>query len=172
MFALGLPGFCTFLYVVRVLQAMQRTRVAFWLYLVENVINIALALALVHPMGVRGLALALSVAYSVSAVAGIVVLRRWIGPLGSARTWAPLRLVCISTLAMGLVVLLVSNVSGSNSDAALALRVIGAAAGRRGGVCRDGDTPRAPGRQGAPRPRLGGGNDRTNHAKRAPSRRR
>ena len=33
MFALGLPGFCAFLYIVRVLQSMQRTRVAFWLYL-------------------------------------------------------------------------------------------------------------------------------------------
>ena len=36
MFALGLPGFCTYLYLVRVLQSMQRTRVAFYLYLVEN----------------------------------------------------------------------------------------------------------------------------------------
>ena len=54
LFALGLPGFCTFLYVVRVLQSMQRTRVAFWLYLVENGINIVLALALVHPLGRPG----------------------------------------------------------------------------------------------------------------------
>ena len=36
MFALGLPGFCTYLYLVRVLQSMQRTKVAFYLYLVEN----------------------------------------------------------------------------------------------------------------------------------------
>ena len=42
MFALGLPGFCTYLYLVRVLQSMQRTRVAFYLYLVENALNIAL----------------------------------------------------------------------------------------------------------------------------------
>ena len=40
MFALGLPGFCTYLYLVRVLQSMQRTRVAFYLYLVENALNI------------------------------------------------------------------------------------------------------------------------------------
>ena len=55
MFALGLPGFCTYLYLVRVLQAMQRTRVAFYLYLVENGLNIVLALLLVHSLGVRGL---------------------------------------------------------------------------------------------------------------------
>jgi putative peptidoglycan lipid II flippase len=64
MFALGLPGFSTYLYVVRVLQSMQRTKVAFYLYLIENTINIALAVALVGPLGVRGLALSLSVAGS------------------------------------------------------------------------------------------------------------
>ena len=35
------------------------------LYLIENTINIALGVALVHPLGVRGLALSLSVAYTV-----------------------------------------------------------------------------------------------------------
>ncbi len=40
MFAVGLPGFCTYLYLVRVLQSMQRTRVAFYLYLVENALDV------------------------------------------------------------------------------------------------------------------------------------
>ena len=39
-------------------------RSAFWLYLVENGINIVLAVALVHSMSVRGLAVSLSVAYT------------------------------------------------------------------------------------------------------------
>ena len=47
---------------------MQRTKVAFYLYLVENVLNVVLALVLVHPLGVRGLALSLSIAYTVAAV--------------------------------------------------------------------------------------------------------
>ena len=64
MFSLGLPGFCTFLYMIRVLQAMQDTRTAFRLYLVENVINIVVGVALVGPLGVRGLALSLSIAYT------------------------------------------------------------------------------------------------------------
>ena len=85
MFALGLPGFCTYLYVVRVLQSMQRTKVAFYLYLIENAINIALAVVLVHPLGVRGLALSLSVAYTVGALLGVALLRRWFGPLGTTR---------------------------------------------------------------------------------------
>ena len=91
MFALGLPGFCSYLYVVRVLQSMQRTKVAFYLYLAENGINVALAVALVHPLGVRGLALSLSVAYTVSALVGLAVLREWFGHLGDPGAWAPLR---------------------------------------------------------------------------------
>ena len=54
MFALGLPGFCAYLYFVRVLQAMQRTKVAFFLYLIENALNIVLALALDDGVGTVG----------------------------------------------------------------------------------------------------------------------
>ena len=51
MFSLGLPGFCVFLYMTRVLQSMQDTRTAFYLYLVENVINVVVGLLLVGPLG-------------------------------------------------------------------------------------------------------------------------
>jgi putative peptidoglycan lipid II flippase len=126
MFALGLPGFCTYLYVVRVLQSMQRTRVAFYLYLIENAINIGLAVVLVHPLGVRGLALSLSVAYTVGALLGVAQLRRWFGPLGTDDTWTPLRRVGIATVAMAIVVLVVSNLSGATHGVVLLVRVVGA----------------------------------------------
>ena len=126
MFALGLPGFCSYLYIVRVLQSMQRTKVAFYLYLIENTINIALGVALVHPLGVRGLALALSVAYSVSALLGLALLKRWFGRLGTEGTWTPLRRVAVATLAMGAVVLVVSNLSGATHGPLLLARVVGA----------------------------------------------
>ena len=128
MLSLGLPGFCAYLYLVRVLQSMQRTKVAFWLYLVENGINVVLALALVHPLGVRGLALALTVAYTGAALCGVAVLRRWLGPLGGPRTWAPLRRVIGATAVMGAVVLLVVNLSGAQHGVMLFLRVAGALA--------------------------------------------
>lgn len=128
MFALGLPGFCTYLYVVRVLQSMQRTKVAFFLYVGENAINIALAVTLVHPLGVRGLALSLSVAYSAGALAGLAVLRSWFGRLGTVTTWAPLRRVAVASVAMGLVVLVVSNLSDATAGAGLVARVIGSVA--------------------------------------------
>jgi putative peptidoglycan lipid II flippase len=125
MFALGLPGFCAYLYMVRVLQSMQRTRVAFYLYLVENAINIVLALLLVHTLGVRGLALSLSVAYTVAALCALVVFRRWFGRLAPPETWAPLWRVVIASIPMAVVVLVVSNLSGSTSPTGLLARVVG-----------------------------------------------
>jgi putative peptidoglycan lipid II flippase len=126
MFALGLPGFCTYLYLVRVLQSMQRTKVAFFLYLVENGLNIVLAVALVGPLGVRGLALSLSIAYSVAALLALAVFRQWFGRLAEPGSWAPLRRVALSCLPMALVVLVVSNLSGSTTTAGLAVRVTAA----------------------------------------------
>jgi putative peptidoglycan lipid II flippase len=123
MFALGLPGFCTFLYVVRVLQSMQRTKVAFWLYLLENGLNIVLAVALVHPLGVRGLALSLSLAYSAAAVVGLWVLRRWLGHLGTPGAWVPLRGVLVSSALMAVVVLVVVNLSSAQRGIGLLVRV-------------------------------------------------
>jgi putative peptidoglycan lipid II flippase len=131
MFALGLPGFCIFLYVVRVLQSMQRTRVAFWLYLVENGINVILAVALVHPLGVEGLALSLSVAYSVAAVGGLVVLRRWLGTLGGRAVWVPIRRMLGATVVMAAAVAVLSNLSAAQHGVGLLLRV---GAGIVGGV--------------------------------------
>jgi putative peptidoglycan lipid II flippase len=122
--AAGLPGFCSFLFVVRALQAMQRTKVAFWLYLVENGINIVLAVALVHSMSVRGLAVSVSVAYSLAALLGVAVLRGWLGHLGGRRAWAPLRGSALSTVVMGIAVLIVSNLSGASHGFGLLVRVL------------------------------------------------
>jgi putative peptidoglycan lipid II flippase len=127
MFALGLPGFCTYLYMVRVLQSMQDTKTAFRLYLVENGINVLLAIALVGPLGVRGLALSVSVAYTVAAILAMVVIHRRVGGLGPDELGPPLRRVVIASAVMGVVAVFAVNVSGSMSDAGLAVRVVFAA---------------------------------------------
>jgi putative peptidoglycan lipid II flippase len=72
--ALGLPGFSTFLLLGRVFQSMQDTRTMFWLYVIENGVNIGLAFALHPHFGVQGLAAAYSVAYTVAAVVALAVL--------------------------------------------------------------------------------------------------
>ena len=127
MFALGLPGFSTFLYMVRVLQSMQDTRTAFQLYLLENGVNIVLAVALVGPLGVRGLALSVSVAYTVAAVAAMAVIRRRVGGLDAADLGRPLRRVVAATGVMAVATVLAVNVTGSSSDAGLLFRVVFAA---------------------------------------------
>lgn len=58
IFALGLPGFSTYLLIMRAFQSMQDTRSMFWLYLLENTLTVIAALALYSPLGLRGLVIA------------------------------------------------------------------------------------------------------------------
>ena len=98
----GCPGFCTYLYLVRVLQSMQRTRVAFYLYLVENALNVVLALVLVHPARrARPRALAVDRLQRVGA-AGPGRLPPVVRAPGRARaSWAPLVRVVIAVVPDG-----------------------------------------------------------------------
>lgn len=80
-FALGLPGFSVFAFLTRVWQSMQDTRTMFLFYVLENGVNIVLAVALFPRFGVPGLAAAYGAAYTVAALATLVVLsRRLPGP--------------------------------------------------------------------------------------------
>jgi putative peptidoglycan lipid II flippase len=124
LFSLGLPGFCTYLYMVRVLQAMQDTRTAFRLYLVENGLNIGFGVALVGPLGVRGLALSLTIAYSVAAVLALAVVRHRVGGLGGDDLITPVKRVLLASGVMGVVTVLAVNVSGATSGPALLGRVV------------------------------------------------
>ncbi len=124
MFAIGLPGFCTFLYLVRVFQSMQDTRTAFRLYLVENGINIVLALALVGPLGVRGLALSLSIAYTAAALLGLSVLRNRVGGLGGPELTTPVTRVLGASAVMAVATVLALSVSGASSGFGLLVRVV------------------------------------------------
>lgn len=88
-FALGLPGFSAFILCTRALQARNDTRRVFYLYVVENAINIGLALALYPSLHVRGLAYAYAVAYTVSAALAYGVVIRTGGTPGRLRFAAP-----------------------------------------------------------------------------------
>ena len=99
LFAIGLPGFCAYLFLMRAFQAMQDTRSVFRLYLVENGLNVVLALALYPAMGVEGLALAYALAYTGGTVAAVVALQRRTRSVdvpGVVRTWV--RVVLASAL--------------------------------------------------------------------------
>jgi putative peptidoglycan lipid II flippase len=162
LLALGLPGFCVFLYAVRVLQSIQDLRSAFWLYVLENGVNIVFALALVGPLGVvRGIALSITIAYTVSAVAALAYVRTRVEGLDANLIVPPVIHVAIATVALVIGAALGSNVSGSESTVGLFLRVIvgsvaggGAfivAAGVLGGRRRSSSSPpRRPGTEPPP----------------------
>ncbi len=91
-FAIGLPGFAAFSLCVRALQARRDARRAFYLYVLENAINIAGALLLYPSMHVRGLAYAYAISYLVAAVVAYLVVIRTGGddkPLRFAATRSP-----------------------------------------------------------------------------------
>ena len=67
-FSLGLVGFSVYLFVLRGFYAHKDTRTAFKVNVVENALNIVIALVLVGELGVLGLGLAYAIAYLVSAV--------------------------------------------------------------------------------------------------------
>ena len=75
-FAVGLPGFSSYLYSLRAFYAMKNTRTPFLINCFENAVNIATAVVFVRWWGVVGLALSFATAYTVAAVVAVVVLNR------------------------------------------------------------------------------------------------
>ncbi|MEI8050153.1 MAG: murein biosynthesis integral membrane protein MurJ [Actinomycetes bacterium] len=123
--SLGLVGFTVFQFVVRAMQTMHHAKAVFWLYVVENIINVVLAVILVGPLGLAGVALSVSIAYSIGAVGGLLLLHHWLGRLGTPGCYQPLGRVLIASGVMGAVILVVSNLSGAESGPALLGRVVG-----------------------------------------------
>jgi putative peptidoglycan lipid II flippase len=112
LFAIGLPAYCVFFLAVRTFQAMQDTRSAFICYAVENVVNIAIALATYRKLGVEGLALSYSVAYGIGVVIALIMLRARLGTIGGrSLAEAAVRATALS-LVMAIVVAAVSAATG------------------------------------------------------------
>ena len=103
-FAIGLPGFSSYLYALRAFYAMKNTKIPFLINCFENALNIVLAVILVRIWGVVGLALAFGLAYSIASVVAVVVLVRhspgfdW---QGLVNTWVRL---LVAAMVMGGVV--------------------------------------------------------------------
>jgi len=131
--ALGLPGFSVFLYAVRALQSMQDMRTTFWLYAFENVVNVVLAVALYHPLGVRGIAASISAAYTAAAVVAVVRVGDRTGGWSTELLAGPVRRTVAATGVLVLAAAAGESVTGGHSGAALAVQVVlGAAAGTAG----------------------------------------
>ena len=128
LFALGLPGFSTYIYCMRAYQATQDTRTPFFLYLIVAGLDVVLAFSLYHPLGVKGLALAYSIAYTVAACVALWDLRHKGIGIDFGMVARPVLRVCAISLVMALVVALVSAAIGYGSGLGLLFRVLASVA--------------------------------------------
>ena len=123
-FAVGLPGFSSYLYSFRAFYAMKDTRTPFLVNCLENGINVAAAIVFVRWWGVVGLALAYSLAYTVSAVLAVGLLARkspGFDVRGLVMSWAKLLLAAIT---MGGFVFGFAAVIAPTTNVLLALTVL------------------------------------------------
>lgn len=119
-FAVGLFGFSVYLFALRGFYALRDTRTPFLLNVGENVANIVLAVALVGPFGIPGLALGYAAAYTLAALVALVVLQRRVGSLDGRRVAGTVVRVVAACVAMGMVVEVVApHVGGPDGVGAL-----------------------------------------------------
>ena len=105
LFALGLLPFSLYLYALRGFYSVHDTRTPFVLNCWENLINVAVAIALYPWFGVQGLAVSFSVAYAVAAVMALRSLSRRAGGLGlGLRSRQVLARTAVAVLVMTLAV--------------------------------------------------------------------
>lgn len=129
--AVGLPGFCAWLFLGSAFQAMQDTRTVFVYYLLETILNVLLAFLLEPFLGVEGLSLALSGAYTLTALLAWAGLRhRLAGATGQQSAPSGLGLgralvrVCVLSAIMGGVVFEVATHVGTDHGFGLVIRVV------------------------------------------------
>jgi putative peptidoglycan lipid II flippase len=115
LFSLGLPGYCIYFLAIRTFQAMRDTRTAFWCYLIENGINIGLAVVFYHRLGVQGLALSYSIAYTIAAVVALVIIRHRLGTMGGRAIVASSLRSFAMAIVMAIVVALVVTITGTST---------------------------------------------------------
>ncbi len=130
LFAVSLVPFSVYLYAMRGFYALHDTRTPFVLNCIENAINVCLALVLFPSLGVQGLALAWSIAYTVSAFAALAALRRRIGQVPDAGVRGAVARALLAALVLAIVAIALASAIGSASAGrAVVATVVAGAAG-------------------------------------------
>ncbi len=137
-FAVGLPAFAVYLFVVRAFYARRDTRTPFWLNLTQNVLNVAIMFPLTAALDAAGLALAYSLSYWVIVVVALLALHRAVRRDGGDEPGALLGRVGLTALARSVAVAAVVAVAlvatfellrPASDDRALLEVVVGLAVG-------------------------------------------
>ncbi len=121
--ALGLGGFSVYLFVLRCFYAQSDTRTPFFINLVENGLNIILAVILVDRHGVAGLGYAFAGAYLLAAVLALVTLTTK-HDVALRTTVTDVAIIAIGSTLMGLAVQISSSLVGSNVGLGATSRVL------------------------------------------------
>jgi putative peptidoglycan lipid II flippase len=119
LMALGLPAFSTWLFLTSAYQAMQDTRTLFFLYLVENGVNVLAAFPLHAALGVQGLGLAFALAYASGTATSLWHLRRRIGGLGGRPLALALARIVAASAVMAVAVIAVRALTSGLGSAGL-----------------------------------------------------
>jgi putative peptidoglycan lipid II flippase len=137
-FAVGLPAFAVYLFVVRAFYARRDTRTPFWLNLTQNILNVAIMFPLTAALDAAGLALAYSLSYWVIVVAALVALHRAVrrdggeepgALLGRAGLTALARSVAVGAVVAVALVATFEILRPASEDRALLEVVVGLAVG-------------------------------------------
>ncbi|AKL74599.1 murein biosynthesis integral membrane protein MurJ [Actinobacteria bacterium IMCC26256] len=133
LFGVGLFAFSAYLYTIRAMYSRLDTRTPFLLNLLENTLNIALAVALYPSLGVKGLALSWTISYSIAAVVAWGILDRRLGGLeGTRSATVMMRIVLSSAFGAGAAWLILNYLDPSTPLAAIATVLLAGVVG--GGI--------------------------------------
>ena len=132
-FGIGLAAFSVYLYTIRAMYSRLDTRTPFLLNLLENTLNIVLAVALYPSLGVKGLALSWTISYSIAAIAAWGILDRRLGSLeGKRSATVMMRIVLSSALGAGAAWLILDYLDPGTPLAAIATVLLAGVVG--GGI--------------------------------------
>jgi peptidoglycan biosynthesis protein MviN/MurJ (putative lipid II flippase) len=136
---------------------MRDTRTVFWLYALENGLNIGLAFALYGRYGIQGIAVSYSIAYFVAAIVALVILRSHLGTIGGRSLLLSSFRALVMALVMAVVIAFVITLTGTSGGLIgwikLAIAVVVGAvtylggAGLAGTIRAKGTPPRVRGRR-------------------------
>lgn len=127
--ALGLPGFAVYLFTMRGFYALKDTRTPFFLCLAENGVQVVLSLVLVRIFDFEGVLAAFAIAYTLGAIAALLVLRRRVDGIGPDVIPAVVRHLIAAAAMGGVLVGLTHLVTGDGLAPAIGETVAGAIVG-------------------------------------------
>ncbi|CAB4813717.1 unannotated protein [freshwater metagenome] len=122
--SLGLVGYSIYLFALRGFYAHQDTRTPFLINLVQNVLNIILAFALVRTYGVLGLGVAFAVSYIIGAIVALYVLRIKVRTFPVGEVIISLARMLAAAAVMGAVLWLALKPVGDNDGFGAVLKIV------------------------------------------------